>query len=72
MTKEKKEIYYIVMIISMFAKDVKYTIREAFLYLNKYGAMTFLTDNYEAEHLLSENEVLEDLKEICRKNGGSL
>ena len=45
---------------------------DSFQYLCRYGALDFLEKSYDAEHLLSLYEVLEDLGDVCRRNGGDL
>ncbi len=72
MNQQKKIVYYIVLILSLFAKDKNVSLKEASLYLDKYGGIKFLMDYYSAEHLLSLDEVLEDVSYVCKGNGGVL
>ena len=50
--------------------DGKYT--EASNYLNRYKGLDFLTEHYEAEHLLSLDDCVQDLARVCYNNGGGL
>jgi len=60
------------MCIVEFGKKFRMSPVIAFNYLNKYQGLAFLDKCYEAEHLLSLNDALSDLKRICRRNGGTL
>ena len=60
------------MIINMFAKKFKVSIRDAYLYLNQYKSMEFLIDYYEINHTLNPDDVVDDLIVICERNGGKL
>ena len=42
------------------------------MYLYNHKAIKFLKENYEAEHTLSFDNVMEDLSILCRRNGGAL
>lgn len=46
--------------------------KEAFQYLFQFKAIEFLKENYEAEHILSLENVIEDMELLCRRNGGRL
>lgn len=70
--KEKKVINYIVICISEFAKQKLVTTKEAYNYLKDYKGLEFLNECYEAEHTVSLNDTIEDLTEICKKNGGTI
>lgn len=58
--------------ISAFAKQYNLSLLEAFNYLERYGGLSFLDECYEAEHLLSIEEAINDLAVICKNNGGKL
>jgi len=73
MTKDlKKEIGYVVMCVNEFAKKYGFALPEGFDFLFQFGGIQFLKENYEVEHLLALDDVLEDLATICRKNGGKI
>lgn len=69
---DKRIIGYVVAAISEFAKAHKMSIREASNYLTRFKGIDFLTEHYEVEHLLSFDDVVEDLTQICFNNGGGL
>ena len=69
---EKNLINYIVICINEFARQCKLTSRDSYLYLRDYKGIDFLMENYEAEHTVSLDDVIEDLKQICIKNGGDI
>ena len=68
----KKLIEYVVANISEFAKIYDLTIREASNYLNLHKGLSFLEQHYDAEHLLSIDDSVEDLARVCYNNGGGL
>ncbi len=63
---------YIVANIGEFARTYGMTTREASNYLNRYKGLDFLTEHYEAEHLLSLNDSVQDLTRVCLNNGGGV
>ncbi len=65
-------INYIVICINEFAKQNKITSKEAYLYLRDFKGLEFLKENYEAEHTVSLDDAVDDLKQICIKNGGNM
>ncbi len=69
---DKRIIGYVVAVISEFAKAYNMTIREASNYLNRYKGIDFLTEHYEAEHLLSMDDCVQDLALFCYNNGGGV
>ena len=68
----KKLIEHVVANISEFAKKYDLTIREASNYLNLHKGLSFLEQHYDAEHLLSIDDSVEDLARVCYNNGGGL
>ena len=69
---DKRVIGYIIAVISEFAKANNMTIREASNYLNRYKGLEFLTEHYEAEHLLPLDDCVQDLVRVCQNNGGGV
>lgn len=69
---ETKMVNYIVVCIYEFAKQKKLNRKEAYNYLNKYKGLEFLNECYEAEHTVGLNDAIEDLTEICKRNGGTI
>ena len=70
--QEKNIINYIVICINEFAKQCKLTSKEAYLYLRNLKGIEFLKENYEAEHTLGLDDAIDDLKQVCVKNGGNI
>lgn len=65
-------IAYVVASISEFAKTHHITAREANNYLIRFKGIDFLTEHYDAEHLLSFEDCVQDLTQICLNNGGGI
>ena len=66
--QEVKILNYIVICISEFAKQKAIKTKDAYNYLKEYKGL----ECYEAEHTLSLNDAVEDLTEICKRNGGTI
>ena len=69
---DKRVVGYTVAAINEFAKAHNLTTREASNYLTRFKGIDFLTEHYEAEHLLSFDDSVQDLARICFNNGGGL
>ena len=41
-------------------------------YLIRFNGIDFLTEHYEAEHLLSLDDAIQDLTQVCLNNGGGI
>lgn len=70
--QEKNIINYIVICINEFAKQFGLTSKEAYIYLRDHKGIKFLKENYEAEHTLGLDDIIEDLKQVCANNGGDI
>lgn len=66
----QNRIAYTVICISEFALRFSMNQQEAYQHLKRYGGLSFLKDCYDAEHLLSIEDAVDDLALICEKNGG--
>ena len=66
------QINWIVASINEFARYRSIKPQDAFRYLSDHGGIAFMIDHYEAEHLLSLDDTVEDLERICTQNGGVL
>jgi hypothetical protein len=64
------KISFISFIIPMFADAYKMSIKDAWLYLKKYGGWEFLNKHWWALHTNNVLYTLNDLYEVCYKNGG--
>ena len=71
-TIEINTINWIVVCVNEFAEQFSLDAKTAFHYLYNHGGIAFLREHYEAEHILSFDEVASDLQLICRNNGGEL
>jgi hypothetical protein len=65
-------LHYYVICISAFAKVKNISKKEAFNYLNQYKGIEFLIDCYEAEHILSLDDVVDDLTLVCKNHEGMI
>ena len=63
---------FVVACVSEFARAYSLTIKEASNYLKRYKGLEFLTLHYEAQHLLSIEDSVQDLARVCHNNGGGL
>ncbi len=66
------KISFIAMIVAMFAKKHRYSEPVAYQYINKYGGAKLLIDHYGYLHTQDYDQVVEDLGEYCRRQGGTL
>ena len=69
---DKNMIAYIVASISEFAKTHHISVREVNNYLIRFKGIDFLTEHYDAEHLLSFDDSVKDLTQVCLNNGGGI
>jgi len=68
----RNRIHYYVLCIGAFARQKNIPPAEAFNYLYSYRGIDFLVECYDAEHMLSLDNVVEDLTILCKNNGGTL
>lgn len=68
----QNRIEYTVMCISEFSQKYSMHPQKAYFYLKQHGGIAFLKDCYDAEHLLSIEDAIDDLTTICQKNGGEI
>lgn len=69
---DKYKIPFINACIRAFAKRIKMPVKNSFLYLEKYKGFDFLLSFYSTLHLQSVEDTVDDLKAVCRNNGGCL
>ena len=69
---DSKQINWTVVCVYEFAKHKILNPKSAFQYLLAYGGMQFLKDYYAAEHLLSLEDTIEALDQVCKQNGGQI
>jgi len=63
---------WVIVCVNEFARNNKLSPKEAFQYLFSFGGIVFLIEHYEAEHMLSLDDTIEDLGLVCRNEGGHL
>jgi hypothetical protein len=71
-TDRMNRIRYMNFIIYEFARGFKMRQPKAFEYLDDFGGLKFLLNNYEYQHTQSEYNTAMTLLHVCRKNGGWL
>ena len=72
MNEQKKRIGFTVACVNEFAHQHNLNVKEAFRYLFQFKGIAFIKENYEVEHTLDFETIIEDLGILCRKNGGML
>ncbi len=63
---------YVVVCVSEFARVFRLSTQQAYAYLRRYRAIDFLIDCYDAEHTLSIENAVEDMRDICLRHGGKI
>lgn len=63
---------FVAMIVALFAKKHRNTEPVAFQYLSRYGGAKLLLDHYGYLHTQDYEQVVDDLGEYCRRQGGTL
>ena len=58
--------------VNEFANKHNLSAKEAFQYLFQFKGIAFIKENYDVEHTLDFETILEDLEILCKKNGGTL
>ena len=71
MIEEKNKINFTVVCVNEFANKFHIASKEAFRYLYDYKGIEFIREYYDIEHVLSLEEIIEDLTKVCRNNGGN-
>ena len=66
------KITYIVYCINSFGEKYGLYSRQAYAYLKRFKGIEFLDECYEADHLLSINDAVNDLSMLGKRNGGAL
>ena len=63
---------YIVTLIAAFAQRYSMTDEEAYLYLNRYGAIKVAHDFYDVMHTQPMNDMIQSITLYCHRRGGNL
>ncbi|MDR0626532.1 MAG: DUF3791 domain-containing protein [Bifidobacteriaceae bacterium] len=69
---DERRARYAVAAISEFARHAGIPPKQAHRYLADHGAIQFLDEHYEAEHLLSFEDVVADLAAVAAQSGGGI
>ena len=72
MSEQKRKIGFTVACVNEFANKHNLSAKEAFQYLFQFKGIAFIRENYDVEHTLDFETILEDLEILCKKNGGTL
>ncbi len=72
MSEQKRKIGFTIACVNEFANKHELSSKEAFQYLFLFKGIDFIKENYDVEHTLDFETILEDLGILCRKNGGTL
>ena len=72
MSEQKRKIGSTVACVNEFANRHKLSSKEAFQYLFRFKGIAFIKENYDVEHTLDFDTILDDLGILCKKNGGTL
>ena len=68
----ERKISFVAMIVTLFAKRHRYSEPVAYQYLSKYGGDKLLVDHYGYLHTQDFDQVVDDLGDYCRRQGGTL
>lgn len=63
---------FMIYLVNDFAERYMISQRSAFAYLSRFRGLDFVEMNYTAEHLLSMDDVVDDVTAICLHNGGEI
>lgn len=66
------KISFVAMIVTLFAKRHRYSEPVAYQYISKYGGDKLLVDHYGYLHTQDFDQVVKDLGDYCRRQGGKL
>lgn len=66
----KDKVSFVTFIINKFARTYKMSKQNAFMYLKKYGGLTFLSEFWWTLHTEDPYWSMFELYEVCYENGG--
>jgi len=69
---DKRVVGYVIACINAFAKQFNMSVKAAVNYLNRFEGVNFLINHYDAQHLLSIDDTVQDLAIVCENNGGGV
>ena len=68
----RDKIEYTMLCVKKFAAATQMSAARACAYLYEFKGLDFLNECYEVESTLSPRIMIEDLREVCSRNGGVL
>lgn len=68
----KKQMEYLMLFIRIFADSLSLTEKQAFNYLDRHKGIEFVRDHYDVIHTLDFDYAIEDIRKVCRANGGMI
>ena len=68
----QKQLDYLMIFIKMFADSAAISEKQAFNYLDRHKGIEFVWDHYDVIHTLDLDYAIEDIRKVCRANGGTL
>lgn len=71
-TPQYEKIESLVLSINTFSRKNEVSSGEAFKYLEARGGLFYLDEEYETSRCFSLEDIVADMKRICRRNGGTL
>lgn len=66
------KIGFVAMIVALFAKKHRYSEPVAYEYLSRFGGSRLLMDHYGYLHTQDYDQVVDDVDDYCRRQGGTL
>lgn len=63
---------WVVCCVGEFAMRHRLSNAAAYSYLSRYSGIDFLLDCYAAEHTLSIDDAVDDIRAVCLLNGGNI
>lgn len=68
----KDKVEYIIALVNEFARAHKLSDSQAYRYLERFKGIDFIDKNYGIAHTQSFKDVVEDITEFCRRQGGAI
>ena len=72
MSEQKRKVGFTVACVNEFSNKHNLSVKEASQYLFQFKGIAFIKDNYDVEHTLDFETILEHLEILCKRNGGTL
>lgn len=69
---EKNKLEYFMALVADFAQAYGIRQKQAFNYLKRFKGIDFLERHYNVMHTQSFEDTIEDLVQVCQRNGGRL